>query len=481
MVALWLLAYCAAEDKPLLHQGAVFAGQYMCGSPAWLMLHIEMADAPAVTAAFHFIYPTTSQTGAFAMSGTISNENILRLQPGEWLQKPPGKKVIPVGLAGIVSDDGTRIKGEVMHLGCGSFDVNRTVVDVSPGTLTLSADGTTAAPRGLDLELSSEGPITDANPSRTTLQLLVNALAQIAGEAGRSHGDGRSDEEVNTEASADGGSAYKGPFVPGRAPRFSIWEVPESFEEGSGAENTRRQEVMGMLQQRRWREAYTTWQQLAWHTQQSAAHGLVGGLVAIKDTLIGGADAEASRQLQHDALRVLSVLTGVTQASGAIAALLQSTDPHLTAFADEQLQLNLNRSGAVEPDALLHQAEELLRDGGAAGKASEKETNHAARGALERLRASAPHWAHGAYRLGLLSATTGDLGECVALQRRALELNRYHLPAMLQLGLCLKDLRDTAGALSIFTELQRRHPSMPGIRRLKQWIYSATEQAKLAK
>ena len=154
--------------------------------------------------------------------------------------------------------------------------------------------------------------------------------------------------------------------------------------------------------------------------------------------------------------------------------MLRADDARLVAFAEGQLQLALNRSGAEPPDALLQALDHQLRKlGDPTAGAAERQ---AVMATLERLDVVAPRWANAAFRRGELLAVAGDHAGCVVQQRRALARDEHHLPAMLQLGICQKELKETGAALSTFTQLRQRHPTMAGLRRLKQWMASAAEQ-----
>ena len=171
----------------MLRSGALYAGHYKCGSPAWLLLHVEEVTESTVNAVFHFVYPSSGQYGAFELSGSFSAKEgrLLRLNPGEWVHRAPGK-VLQIGLAGIVSADGSRIKGEVMHMGCGGFDLNRTSDDLEPGTWRFGEMevGGTAVP-GMDVEMSAEGAVADSKASRGPLQMLVGGVAQLVDDVKR--------------------------------------------------------------------------------------------------------------------------------------------------------------------------------------------------------------------------------------------------------------------------------------------------------
>ena len=78
---------------------------------------------------FQFVYPTTAQHGAFWVSGQFGATRALKLAPTTAWLTPAPPRVVPVGLLGIISDEGRRFKGEVRHGGCGGFDVNLTTWD----------------------------------------------------------------------------------------------------------------------------------------------------------------------------------------------------------------------------------------------------------------------------------------------------------------------------------------------------------------
>ena len=124
----------AAEDSPGLRPAALAAGQlwighYTCHTPAWLLLHIEMVNATGLRAVFQFVYPSTAQTGSFLMHGTFGNGGVVKLLSGKWIDQPPGN-VVPVSLLGVLQPSGLTYRGEVLHTGCGSFEVNRSAFDL---------------------------------------------------------------------------------------------------------------------------------------------------------------------------------------------------------------------------------------------------------------------------------------------------------------------------------------------------------------
>ena len=124
----------AAEDSPGLRPAALAAGQLWIGhytrhTPAWLLLHIEMVNATGLRAVFQFVYPSTAQTGSFLMHGTFGSGGVVKLLSGKWIDQPPGN-VVPVSLLGVLQPSGLTYRGEVLHTGCGSFEVNRSAFDL---------------------------------------------------------------------------------------------------------------------------------------------------------------------------------------------------------------------------------------------------------------------------------------------------------------------------------------------------------------
>ena len=166
------------------------------------------------------------------------------------------------------------------------------------------------------------------------MQLLVDGVGQLVAEAKLVRAAAADAEDSDGDRTRTGGE--EGPMG-----AFEIAEVG-GHEAGTSEAQQLQGDLLQSLRRRRWSEAYATWRQLPRDAQQSAARRLVGGLVALKGALLG--EGGSALQLQHDALRTLSVLAGVPQASGAIAALLRSDDPLLTAFADEQLQVHFCRA-----------------------------------------------------------------------------------------------------------------------------------------
>ena len=73
--------------------GMVLVGSYTCRTPAWLILHVHACNASAVEAVFQFVYPTTTQHGAFWVSGQFGATRALKLAPTTaWLTPAPPRE-----------------------------------------------------------------------------------------------------------------------------------------------------------------------------------------------------------------------------------------------------------------------------------------------------------------------------------------------------------------------------------------------------
>ena len=184
--------------------GALYAGSYTCGTPAWLFLHVDEASDERVTAVFHFLYPSSTQNGAYQIRGKYRDAPLpmrraVQFEPGHWVVT--AGKVVRVGLLGILSEDGSTFAGEVLHSSCGSFQLARIGTDelIPPlSTVSLGALATTdALPRVL--QLSSDGALGTAAADvsdegnedhldrkwqpRLQVQMLINGVALLIEEA----------------------------------------------------------------------------------------------------------------------------------------------------------------------------------------------------------------------------------------------------------------------------------------------------------
>ena len=184
--------------------GALYAGSYTCGTPAWLFLHVDEASDERVTAVFHFLYPSSTQNGAYQIRGKYRDAPLpmrraVQFEPGHWVVT--AGKVVRVGLLGILSEDGSTFAGEVLHSSCGSFQLARIGTDelIPPlSTVSLGALATTdALPRVLQLssdgalgtaaaDVSDEGNEDHLDRSwqpRPQVQMLINGVALLIEEA----------------------------------------------------------------------------------------------------------------------------------------------------------------------------------------------------------------------------------------------------------------------------------------------------------
>ena len=187
--------------------GELYAGSYTCGTPAWLFLHIDEASDERVNAVFHFLYPSSTQNGAYQVRGKYRDallpmRRAVQFEPGHWVVT--AGKVVRVGLLGILSEDGSTFAGEVLHSSCGSFQLARigtdelipplstvslgalATTDALPFVLQLSADG------ALGIALTAAADVSDEENEdhldrkwrpRPQVQMLINGVALLLEEA----------------------------------------------------------------------------------------------------------------------------------------------------------------------------------------------------------------------------------------------------------------------------------------------------------
>lgn len=106
--------------------GEVWAGNYTCGVPAWMLLHVT--GTFPLEAVFHFAYPNSGTHGAFSVKQTGDVDGgVVTLDAYEWMYRPQNTEM--VGLQGALRDDGKRFKGIILHENCGDFSLVRTTVD----------------------------------------------------------------------------------------------------------------------------------------------------------------------------------------------------------------------------------------------------------------------------------------------------------------------------------------------------------------
>ncbi len=103
--------------------GQVWSGSYLClQGPTQADLRIGSVTGLSVEAVMSFSYALTGTNGAYAMRGTYQPETRrLSLQPGEWIQHPPGWTA--VGIDGLISPSGESYTGTLLSPSCTTFDL----------------------------------------------------------------------------------------------------------------------------------------------------------------------------------------------------------------------------------------------------------------------------------------------------------------------------------------------------------------------
>lgn len=491
-------AVVAAQPWRSLEPGAVYAGQYMCGSAAWLMLHFEQVNEQGVSAVFHFLYPGSTQHGAYVMTGKHEmSGRVLRFEPAEWLWQSQGK-VVKVGLMGVISEDGSSISGEVMHLSCGRFQVNRTTLDVTPPEMTvplgrsdygpthrmvLKAEGSLVAAAEPGADGGSSAEAAAARSKRAHLQMLLNGVRGLVEEA-------RSERREAQKAAAEAAQARAPPepsTAEGSPQGFAAAAASATGRDGAQAAKLAA-ELEVHLRAGEYATAYALW--AARGREESVQRGaarivLAANLRQRARVMMAGGDggqtSEAgpsqerataratARAQQRQVMSTLAVFGGGLPAAGrALSAVLSAEGEEVAdyLFAEEQLSLALNRSGCREADAMLGVAEGQVRDGAGAVAAATLQQLHT------RVR---PQWAYPLRRHAAVARELGRQAEAIGLLRSATRLAAHDVFAWVDLGHVLKQTGDTKGALAAYKQAQRRYPTMPDLRRLRQWI-TAVEQ-----
>lgn len=516
-----LLAPVDASEGALLHAGDVFAGSYKCGSAAWLLMHVEEVSTAGVKAIFHFLYPGTTQHGAFLLHGKWdeTHRRILSLDPGDWVS-PPAGKVVKVGLMGIVSEDGLTFSGEVMHGSCSSFQVNRTTLDVAlpEATVTFSdryALKLIAPLDGTDVSSSAASALS----WRRHAHMVVNGVGGLVEEA-----------RTARRAASDGASpaSIRG-LTPGPPPRRpatpqpqaqpqqqmgrDATEVERSMEEAAAEEATAvvyppfaagealsdaaarlAEHLWQRLTSRRFEHAYQLWSSSCFTARsggeeegRQAARAVIARVLGMRSPFPNRArdasypqtthsvpsETAAARTLRHDMLRSLAVFGSYgAEVSRAIAASLRPVtdlDPHAEVlFTEAQLQLALNRSGCRDDDDALRRVESALRQAtpGAA---------QAARAGYLQLIAKRPDWPFPSRRLGELLVSqkqppeVRSIDEGILHLRKAANSNAHDIFSWVALGDALRASSYIRDALAAYKQAQRWHPGFAHVRRMRQW------------
>ena len=494
----------------MMAAGDVYAGSYQCGSAAWLLIHIEKATSEGVDAIFHFLYPSSTQHGAYAMHGEWdkASSQILSFEPAEWLWAK-AVKVQKVGIMGIVSENGESFAGEIMHAACGKFQVNRTRVDVTPPETTVffaDADGTPN-----QFEMVIKAPLDEADeetrvaPIRRAAQMIFTGVGSLAGEAREARQARREGKDVDVY----GGARVPPPASPPQQQQQPQQQQPQqpqqqqrapptlatassavsSSLDGTAssreAQDSLAEQLWVRIANRRYEEAYELWSYScllhgsAASERSAAATDVIGRVLRSSDSAsssAGGVDdpqetASFWLHVRRHMLQSLAVFGG--QPSGtvgrAIAATLSADglpQPEV-AFAEAQLALALNRSGCKDDDETLRAAEESL----AAGDVEAAQAGYAS------LVAKRPEWAFPHQRLGDLAfRKLDDKRGGIGLLRLAADKHVFDVFSWVALGHALRESSETRSALSAFKQAQAWHPTMAHIRRMRQWMTAVEGQ-----
>ena len=477
LVSLIVRAASAAQ----LVEGAIYAGHYVCGGASWLLFHVERVTDDRVQAAFHFLYPSSTQHGVYSLTGKFQEGGrVLSMTPEPWLLESSGQ-IVPVGLMGVVSDDGQSYSGEVMHVSCGRFQVNRTTVDVVPPEQTVyfpSADSskptrqmTLKASASLVPAAAADGAASSA--PREQLQMIASGMRGMVAEARQMRQAARSSAASSSQPRSTRPAQAASP-VPPRPPTpptpptppFETWP-PVSMEQLVGMNED---DVAAALSSRidasAFQEAYQLWSSLVDESRRrAAARRIIGEVVHGSAALVGG--EESARTRQRHVLSTLAIFGGALPAAGrAIAAVLAADGADQEAdvpFAEEQLVLTLSRSGCRVADAKLQVADSYLRIGDAANAAR----------LLQELSESRPQWAHPLRRLASIARARGELKQAVQHLRAATTRAAHDIYSWVELGHVYKEAGKTRSALWAFREAQARHPQMVALRPLRQYISAA--------
>lgn len=462
-----------SEPPHGLREG-VYVGHYVCGSSAWLLLHVEAASAGMVNAVFHFVYPSSTQHGAFELKGSWVNEGrVLRLVPGDWLDAPP-TRVVPVGIAGVVSGDGSRFKGEVLNAGCGGFDVNLTRADVAAGATVDLGDAT------LDLPVratpaSGERPLTFALLDGLELMMAGERAARKGG-ADRAGAAGAGAASAGSAgASAAGavdaaGAAGAAPTQSELMPASDAPEAPATISVGYAdisAEDARLDTLEATLLARiaahRYAAAYDAWRAIRALEPAVVRDGPYGttaarvmGKAVAQLTGEGRSPTSSPEHFAH-VVQTLGVFGGVTHITRSLLAFASFPDAQLATQAEAQLRLVLDRSGTFEADALLAAADGALAQG----------RRDAASRAYGTLFLWAPTWAAPHARLARMHAAAGEYEGCARDARAALEINPNDVWSRMTLGECLDALGKSGPASEALREVRRLLPTMAELQRYK--------------
>ena len=335
------------------------------------------------------MYPSSTQHGAYLMHGKYqANSRILNFSPAEWLHQSNGK-VVPVGLMGVVDEDGDSYVGEVMHLSCGKFHLNRTTLDVAAPAHTVNFHGADSDEPTHHMTLRAEGeiisgtpragmdkedPSAGRGPDRQALQMILNGVRGLVAEARHQRQEAAASTAPASTASASTASAASAaaptapeppPAQPPAAPSEATppmtrdgavrWRTPGMRELARMGERALAEALSARLAAGAFVSAYELWAAVPNAAVQRAAARQVLSAHAIMTGDAGG----STREQQRHMVQTLALFGGaVPSAAAAIGQVLstvgESTDEY--AFAAEQLSLALGRSGSLHADRELAEA-----------------------------------------------------------------------------------------------------------------------------
>uniref|UniRef100_A0A7S4BC79 Uncharacterized protein n=1 Tax=Chrysotila carterae TaxID=13221 RepID=A0A7S4BC79_CHRCT len=458
-------------------QPGLYAGHYTCGNTAWLLLRVERATEKEVHAVFHFVYPASTQQGAFEVHGIYGENSVLKLTPTRWLHKPPGR-VVPVGLAGVVSDSGGRFKGEVLHSNCGGFDVNTTQDDLHDEVRHLhlpaftDSDGRMHAPLAVDFArtttaLSPVGAALGprAAAQRVQTQRQFNAVSQIV-EQTLSFRAKRGDGAKQSTEHASGSTAELERAADARGARGSSSHSDTLGSRESSDARSEEETFTRRLYDREYDQAYKAWialrRTLSHAESLAVVRRIVSGLLALPDQRLDRAE-------QQEILSILSTFGGVPQVTSSIARLLRAPDQSIVQHAEAMLRVVRRRSGNAEVDAAMAAGDSIAAGGG---------VQEALR-LYDRAAESLPTWAGVSARKCELFAAEKRHVDCVAACGEALELDEADVISRVQFGQCLKDAKATSSALQVLLQVKEQYPTMPSLKALDEWIVREQQRAEI--
>ena len=479
-----LLAIVTASTN--LVPDSLYFGRYKCGNYAHLMLHIERVDEEGIDAIFHFLYPSSTQHGAYFMRGSYEfGGRVIKLEPVDWLLKPIGK-VVMVGLMGVISADNDTFAGEVMHGSCGKFEVNRTapLTDIAPPESTIYFPSPGGGLPTKQMVLRAEGPIMmefgkmpreddsgGSTPRREALQMFLNGVDGLVHEARQQRRARKENIRKGTTTTISAKAAMATPLVPPTLPPGSPGRPARPYQPVTPehAASMNEAEVAAQLHLRveneHFEEAYSLFSRVTIEERQR-----VGARLLLSGPTHGkGIDYSQGTRFAQ----TLAVIGGRLPAAGrTLATMLQTAEDDDSAkFLEGQMKLMLERSGSEAADQQLKAFDALM------ASLTEKMEIEMKMGdavdyalMLNGLIDGQPQWSLPLRRRAAIWLQRGRHERAEKDLRMAVERAPHDCFAWAELGGVLKEKGDTKGALEAYKEAKARHPRMAELRRLKQWM-----------